>query len=45
MGVIPYMFFSYALTAAISFLIIGIIVLVNKLMSKTKNDENREEEQ
>ena len=40
MGVVTYSLFSYGLTAVISFMVIGIIVLIDKVMSKNgKEDE------
>ncbi len=39
MGPVIYALFSYALTAVISFAIIGIIVLIDKTMSKPGKEE------
>ncbi len=39
MGSVVYALFSYALTAVISFAVIGIIVLTDKLMSKSNKEE------
>ena len=39
MGPVLYAIFSYALTAVISFAVIGIIVLIDKVMSKGTKGE------
>ena len=39
MSPIVYALFTYALTAALSFLVIGVIVLINKIMNKTNEGE------
>ena len=46
MNVISYALFAYALTALISFAVIGLIVFVNYMMSKKENENaiNKTEE-
>lgn len=39
MGVITYALFSYALTAGISYVVIGIIVLIDRAMNAGKEGE------
>ncbi|MGL6198212.1 MAG: hypothetical protein ACRC3H_04675 [Lachnospiraceae bacterium] len=45
MGIFQYTLFSYALTAGISYLVIGIIVIVNKIVSgsEKKGTDSKEE--
>ncbi len=39
MGPVVYSLFTYALTAVISFAVIGIVVLIDKTMSKKNKEE------
>ncbi len=39
MGTVTYALFAYGLTAVLSFAVIGIIVLVDKLMSKESKED------
>lgn len=39
MGIITYVFFAYALTAAIAFAVMGLIVFINWLMSRNNGEE------
>lgn len=34
MGIIEFAIFSYALTAVISFIVIGVVVIANKIMTR-----------
>lgn len=38
MGVIQYTLFAYGLTAVISCLVVGIILVINKVLSKPEGD-------
>ncbi len=38
MGVIQYTLFAYGLTALISFIVVGLIVLISKVLTKPQGD-------
>lgn len=38
-GVVSYVFFTYALTAVIAFAVMGLIVFINWLMSRNNEEE------
>ena len=42
MSPVVYALFTYGLTAVLSFLVIGVIVLINKLMNKDTENEGEE---
>lgn len=42
MGIVAYAGFAYLLTAVISFLLIGVIVLLNKFLGKNNSGEGVE---
>lgn len=44
MGIIPYTFMTYGLTAVISLLVVGIIVGISKLTGRSEDAENGGEE-
>lgn len=42
MDVVTYAFFAYGLTAVISFLTVGLIMIVNALLNRNVNNVNKE---
>lgn len=43
MKIIPYALMTYGMTAVISFLVVGIIVVTNKVLCKSGGEDNKDD--
>lgn len=41
MGPVVYALFTYALTAVISFIVVGVIVMIDRMMGKNQQEEEK----